>query len=160
MTFLAKAIGDHDAREESSWSPGGSRSSHPARGALWLILAFLGSVLCVAPAGQEAIPNHVGQRGQRSSFDGRADVDTVLAQRQLNALNEARQKSLVSDTEKLLKLAQELNEEIESANPDSLTSEQMRKIASIEKLAHNVKQKMSLSLAGGPTFHDPIQPMR
>lgn len=78
----------------------------------------------------------------------------------MNALNAERQKALVSDTVKLLKLAQELNTEVASSTADSLSPDQMRKIANIEKLAHNVKQKMSESVISGPTLHDPILPLR
>jgi hypothetical protein len=80
----------------------------------------------------------------------------LLAARQMRALNVDRQKSLVSDTEKLLKLAQDLNSEIETSNQDVLTQVQLRKIADIEKLARNVKQKMSISFVGEPLFQEPV----
>jgi hypothetical protein len=83
-----------------------------------------------------------------------------MVHRQMNALNAERQKVLVSDTAKLLKLAQELNAEIASSRVDSLSPDQMRKIANIEKLARNVKQKMSESVINGPALHDPILPLR
>lgn len=58
-------------------------------------------------------------------------------------LNAARQKSLVSDTDKLLKLARELDREISAGKSGSLTQEQLKKVAKIEKLAHKVKEGMS-----------------
>ncbi len=73
----------------------------------------------------------------------------------MRALNADRQKSLVSDTEKLLKLAKQLNSEIETSNQNELTQVQLREIADIEKLARNVKEKMSTSFVGGPSF-EPI----
>jgi hypothetical protein len=33
---------------------------------------------------------------------------------------------------------------------------QLRKIADIERLARNVKQKMSISFVGGPQFQEPV----
>jgi hypothetical protein len=63
---------------------------------------------------------------------------------------------MVSDTERLLKLAQELNSEIETSNPNVLTQVQLRKIADIERLARNVKQKMSISFVGGPQFQESV----
>jgi hypothetical protein len=50
---------------------------------------------------------------------------------------------MVSDTDKLLKLAKELNEEVAAQNTGTLTSAEMRKIADIEKLARNVRQMMT-----------------
>jgi hypothetical protein len=76
----------------------------------------------------------------------------------LRALNAERQKSLVSDTNKLLRLVNELSAEIARANPGSLTPDQLRRVAEIEKLAHNVKEKMSTSVRGGPAFRAPFQP--
>jgi len=58
----------------------------------------------------------------------------------------------------LLKLANELNAEI-SANPEALTPDQLRKLATIEKLAHSVKEKMSTPVAGNPMYQPPTPPM-
>jgi hypothetical protein len=77
----------------------------------------------------------------------------------LRALNADRQKSMVSDTNKLLRLVNELNAEIARTNPYALTEAQLRKVAEIEKLAHNVKDKMSTSVRGTPAFQPPFQPV-
>ena len=77
------------------------------------------------------------------------DYDSTLMQRRLRALNMERQKELVSDTNKLLKLARELNIEVASQKSDTLTPEQLHKIAEIEKLARNVKERMTAAV-GGP----------
>jgi hypothetical protein len=78
----------------------------------------------------------------------------------LRALNADRQKSLVSDTNKLLKLVNELNAEVAHTNPDLLTPSQLRKVAEIEKLAHNVRDKMSTSVRGTPPYRAPSVRMR
>jgi hypothetical protein len=78
----------------------------------------------------------------------------------LRALNADRQKSLVSDANKLLQLVNELNAEIARTSPASLTLAQLRKVAEVEKLAHNVKDKMSTSVRGMPAFEPPFQPVR
>ena len=72
----------------------------------------------------------------------------------MRQLNEAQHKSMVSDTDKLLRLATELTAEINSTNPTSLNSDQLRKIAEIEKLARSVKDKMRISLKGAPAYMD------
>jgi hypothetical protein len=76
----------------------------------------------------------------------------------LKTLNADRQKSLVSDTNKLLRLVNELNAEIARTAPDSLSDAELRKLAMIEKLAHNVKDKMSTSVRGTPAFRPPPFP--
>jgi hypothetical protein len=127
----------------------------PVRGALFLFAAFMLGSLAAEPAGQHPIPNQMSQQSH-TPFDGFGGNDPLLAGRQMRALNAERQKSMVSDTERLLKLAQELNSEIETSNPNVLTQVQLRKIADIERLARNVKQKMSISFVGGPQFQEPV----
>lgn len=76
-------------------------------------------------------------------------MDPVFSARRLRALNEARQKVVVSDTEKLLRLAQEVSAEAQVAGAGP-TAVQSAKIAEIEKLARRVKQKMIESEADSP----------
>lgn len=76
-------------------------------------------------------------------------TDPVLREKQVRALNEQRQKQMVSDAEKLLELARALHAAI-GAQPDaSLTADQIRTIERIEKLARSVKDKMSFSVVDG-----------
>jgi hypothetical protein len=121
--------------------------------ATWVLAVFLFGAIAAQPAGQQ-VPNQIG-RHQPNPFSNSSDLDPLLAARQLRALNEERQKSIVSDTERLLNLVRELNSEIASDRADALTATQVRNLAEIEKLARNVKQKMSVSLVGSPTFHEP-----
>jgi hypothetical protein len=72
--------------------------------------------------------------------------DASRAEKRLSMMNAERQKTLVDDTNKLLALAKELNGEIAQSNTGELTPEQLRKVAEIEKLAHSVRDKMSLSV--------------
>jgi hypothetical protein len=71
------------------------------------------------------------------------NYDSIMMERRLRALNIDRQKQMVADTNKLLKLARELNAEVASSNSDSFTPDQLRKIAEIEKLAHSIKGRMA-----------------
>lgn len=88
---------------------------------------------------------------------GNSDDDSVEQEKRLKALNAERQKSMVADTNKLLKLAGELNAELAGEHPESLNPDQLRKVAEIEKLAHSVKDKMSMSVKGIPVF-EPLPP--
>lgn len=78
------------------------------------------------------------------------DVDPAMQARRIKALNADRQKALVADTEKLVKLVAELNAEINGAPPSSLSDTQIKKLAEIEKLAHNIREKMSSTINGLP----------
>jgi len=86
--------------------------------------------------------------------------DPIEAGKRLKALNAERQKSMVSDANKLLMLMDELNSEIARSNPDSLTPAQLRTLSEIEKLAHNVRDKMGTSFVGAPQYRQPLLPRR
>jgi hypothetical protein len=104
------------------------------------------------------LPQPIGQgvAGPSDIPGGNPDLDQEKVLRTLNA---ERQKSLVADTNKLLRLAKQFNDEIAHTNPDQLTPEQIRQLAAIEKLAHSVKEKMSTSVRGTPAFQPPMQPI-
>lgn len=128
--------------------------------------ALLLAVLPARPCGAQnsaaqghstMIPQPIGQRvGDSGDLPGASPTDN---EKLLRALNADRQKSLVSDTNKLLRLVNELNAEIARTNTSSLTQGQLHKLAEIEKLAHNVKEKMSTSVRGTPAFSAPFQPV-
>jgi hypothetical protein len=85
------------------------------------------------------------------------NYDPTMMERRLNALNRERQKEMISDTNKLLKLTMELNDEIAANNTGTLTWDQLHKMAEIEKLARNVKEKMADGVGQmGPTPEAPI----
>ena len=149
-------------------NPGAKTSTRRGWGTqvLWgvqlCLLAFLalpaGSQQGV-PAGHPTIPQT--QQGPPTSGDP-FDVSqgpSMQDERLLRALNADRQKSMVSDANRLLRLAKELNAEIARTNPDSLSLDQLRKMAEIEKLARNVKEKMSTSVRGMPGYVPSMQPM-
>ena len=56
--------------------------------------------------------------------------------------NTGRQKQLVEDTQKLLSLANELKADVDKSTKDTMSVDVIRKADEIEKLAHNVKEKM------------------
>lgn len=85
------------------------------------------------------------------------DYDSTLMQRRLRVLNMERQKELVADTNKLLKLARELNVEVASQKSEALTPEQLHKIAEIEKLARNVKERMTAAVGEPQSTFPPPQ---
>jgi hypothetical protein len=64
------------------------------------------------------------------------------------AANAERKKQIAEDTTKLLKLANDLKSEVEKTNKDTLSLNVIRKADEIERLAHNVKEKMKLTVGG------------
>jgi hypothetical protein len=56
--------------------------------------------------------------------------------------NEDRHKRLEADTDKLLALSTELKADVDKAKKDELSMDVIRKAAEIEKLAHDVKERM------------------
>jgi hypothetical protein len=85
----------------------------------------------------------------------------LFYEKRLKMLNAAQHQSMVADTDRLLKLVADLNSQINKSNSNELTPEQMRMVAEIEKLAHNVKDKMRMSVRsaaeiGGPSTASPF----
>jgi hypothetical protein len=101
-----------------------------------------------------------GTTGQHQTLDYANETpgafDAVMAERRLKMMNNERHKSLVSDSDKLFKLATELNNEIAGSNTGSLTPEQLHKVAEIEKLAHNVRDKMTQAVPNPRVTNFPI----
>jgi len=66
---------------------------------------------------------------------------------------------MISDSDKLLKLARELNEEVAKENTGTLTLDELHKIAEIEKLARNVRQRMTEGAGEPQSTMPPPAPM-
>ena len=62
--------------------------------------------------------------------------------RRLKMANDDRHKRLVADTEKLLSLSTELKEDVSKTTKNELSLDVIKKAAEIEKLAHDVKDRM------------------
>jgi hypothetical protein len=82
--------------------------------------------------------------------------DPIGEQHRQRLLNADRQKALVTDVDKLLKLVSKFNAEIGAVNPDTLTPAQLRTLGEIQKLAHSVKTRMSDPVYGTPVFMEPL----
>jgi hypothetical protein len=62
------------------------------------------------------------------------------------AANVERKKQISDDSTRLLKLATELKTEVDKTTKDTLSLNVIRKADEIERLAHNVKEKMKLTV--------------
>jgi len=65
------------------------------------------------------------------------------------AANALRKKQIADDTEKLVKLTADLKVEVDKASKDTLSLSVIRKADEIERLAHNIKEKMKLTPGPG-----------
>jgi hypothetical protein len=133
-----------------------SKGIRNLRRAIWIvpIIAIIAGAQAFPPS---QVPGQGSTRG-RNPF-GEPAPDPLYEERRMNALNADRHRSLVSDAEKLLRLARQLEEEIAANSTDGLTSKEMKEIAEIEKLARNVKEKMARSYGDGPLYKEPSSPM-
>ncbi len=127
-----------------------------ARSALGLFLLLGLPVAGQSPYAQ--FPSMNSGRTDRDSPDSKDpfDRDPSQEEKRLRMLNAARQKSIVTETEKLLRLAKELNDEVSTSDSASMTDAQLRKVAEIGKLARSVKEKMSFSVGSYPKVSPPI----
>ena len=130
-----------------------------------LLLALLLGLPC-APARAQSDQTGTGQlsghplqsaNGTLDPTAGMDEEDPAAQQRQLRQLIVSLHKSMVSDTDKLQKLVTDLNAELSSTNPDSLTPDQLKKVAALEKLARNVKDAMKTSVQGASTMKDALK---
>jgi hypothetical protein len=84
-----------------------------------------------------------------SAPDPKDQLDMRLAQnKQQNfaAANAERKKQLADDSTRLLKLAADLKVEVDKTSQNTLSLNVIRKADQIEKLAHDVKEKMKLTV--------------
>ncbi len=65
-----------------------------------------------------------------------------MRQQSIVNANDARHKRMEADVAKLLELSTELKADVDKAGKDELSLEVMRKAEEIEKLAHDVKERM------------------
>ena len=122
-------------------------------------VALVLGIPAAGPSGYPQFPSsNNGKVGQHypDSTGQYGDDSNSPDKKRIRLLNAERQKALISDTEKLLKLAKELNDEVTGSDSSSLSDAQLRKVAEIGKLAHNVKEKMSYSVGGFPGINTPL----
>lgn len=71
-------------------------------------------------------------------------------QANFDAANAQRKKEVAEDTDKLVKLANDLKAEVDSTDKGTLSVSAIKKAEAIEKLAKSLKQKMTVTVAARP----------
>lgn len=72
--------------------------------------------------------------------------DQQAKNKNVDAANVERKRQITDDSARLLKLASDLKAEVDKTSKDTLSLGVIRKAEEIEKLAHNVKEKMKLTM--------------
>jgi hypothetical protein len=73
--------------------------------------------------------------------------DQQAKNKNVDATNIERKRQITDDSARLLKLASDLKAEVDKTSKDTLSLGVIRKAEEIEKLAHNVRDKMKLTMA-------------
>jgi hypothetical protein len=118
---------------------------------------FCGCIILIAPlaAAAQASPAQVNPckptippaANRPPAANDQMKTPVQQPNQQKNAATDAeRKKQLADDTAKLLKLATDLKGEVDKTSKDTLSLNVIRKADEIEKLAHNVKEKMKLTV--------------
>ncbi len=106
--------------------------------AVAILIAFPGGALSGQSVSPAEDPAQFGQ-GRTVTQD---ESLTKLTKEQEKQRNKERHEALKKDTDKLLELATELKLYVDKSNENMLSLNVVRKADEIEKLAHNVRQKM------------------
>lgn len=120
-------------------------------GAGWLGIALLSgsSSSILLPVRDELVPP-AEMAWAGSGLDGQAIVELGDTSIKINieAYNKKREREIAEDSGKLLSLAMELKTEVNSESGSKLSPDAVRKVKEIEKLAHRVKQTMTINMVG------------
>jgi len=96
----------------------------------------------------------VGSLGPPPTF-APGPIDRKMRRHLLNVQNDQRQKDMVASTARLVKLAAELNAQINSAHQTQVTPGQLHAMEEIQKLAKRIRQEMSQASSAAPAVMAP-----
>lgn len=122
-----------------------------ARRLIGIASALIVAAGCVSTVGAQITTIQNGSRAPQTPaipVAGSFGPSTPFATRRVRQLNVERQKEMVSDTDKLVRLIADLNADVAANHSTSFTPDQLRMLAKIEKLAKSVKEKMTNPVQG------------
>jgi len=137
----------------------GARANGQASGRHWgRALAYLAVTAALASAvgpGQSRMPGMPqGTKFPDHQVDVMPDANQQMIlheqqakKRNFEAVNAERRKVIADESALLLKLATDLKAEVDKTNKDTLSLNVIRRADLVEKLAHDMKEKMKLSVA-------------
>jgi hypothetical protein len=86
------------------------------------------------------LPSHVPD--MENLDPGPDPMRASMQEQAIRATNEQRHKKMLEDANRMVQLSNELKADVEKAQKDELSLEVMKKAAEVEKLAHDVQQRM------------------
>lgn len=105
---------------------------------LWILLLLLMVPGGSLTRGQVKFPDQIS-----TSAPPMDPQSQLFALRRWRALNAERQRVLVADTNKLVRMVTELDAEVHREQPEGLTAQQIHQLAEIERLARSVRERMA-----------------
>jgi hypothetical protein len=150
----------------------GSKSATPAvasdgRISRWFLKPALAmclmAILCLPSNAQLSSGQSNSRNPQPPQLSNPATIgpNSTFQARRIRELNVERQKEMVSDADRLLKLTAQLNAEVAHNHLSTLTPDQLHMLERIEKLARSVRDKMSNPVQGTifeESFPPPMSP--
>lgn len=125
------------------------------RKGVFACLVAMAALAAAAPPGQQAPSGNIDKPYLMPEANRLPDVNDQMKMREqqvkkqnYEAANAERRKQLAEDSARLLKLATELKAEVDKTTKDMLSLTVIRKADEIERLAHNMKEKMKLTVGG------------
>jgi hypothetical protein len=93
-------------------------------------------------SGQNTSSDGIGRISSALGVDDAPQTPQSLEMQQARARNAERQKQLVADAQKLVALANQLQDDVSKSNKDMLSLDVVRKAEEIDKLARTVRDRM------------------
>jgi hypothetical protein len=117
---------------------------------LWIgVLASLAAAILALVVGEGLLQaqHYPASVIRRPDANVQNDINEQQTKKQnFEAANAERKKQIVEESAELLKLATDLKTEVDKTSKDTLSITVIRKADAIEKLAHDVKEKMKLTV--------------
>jgi hypothetical protein len=114
-----------------------------------LLAVLVPSSLVMGQRIQQAAPPPPVSSSQNAPFSTKPESPDESQARALRAMakkaNHMRQLQIMHDTDLMVKLSAELKEAVDKSNENTLSLDVIRRSDEIEKLAHNIKERMKES---------------
>ncbi|MGB6676913.1 MAG: hypothetical protein WBE44_09505 [Terriglobales bacterium] len=138
------AVGDSYSEERAGrFTPAFREDTVRLKPIVWTLSLCL--LFAIPSKAQAPAPRPGPPPARTDPLSGPVDADenqARIAHDLAKKANQERQASLKADTDKLLKLAVQLKDDVDKSNENVLSLDVLKKAEEIEKLAHSVKEKM------------------
>ena len=133
----------------------GRQSRHGLRRILALTL-LLGTPVAAQSPGTAPVVIPGVHTAPRVPQDEEGPLDSKMEAKRIEQLNTMRQKTMLSDVDRLLRLTQQLNDDAAAGGTKMSTAARLHTASEIEKLAKDVKEKMTFAIGAPPDQSTPF----